>query len=261
MKEELVITDLTRMYHGHVCIAGYDKYRHCYRPILPPPGIGQGSLIQGGRAIIFPSAVVEFDLLEPHPMPPHSEDIFYEPTSPRYIRRVKNWEKVLEWSLFNSVDVIFDQPIHDDLGFYVMDHQGTRSIGTVKPSYISKVIYAEGPEGAWDYRLMFSDNLGNIYRLKITDLTWHYYCDSLRSNGHEPSEIASQLTDILRSSKVYLRIGLARGWKKFPDRCYLQINGIYTFPDYLDGKIFSDFLSKGQELREIKESSEEYEVC
>lgn len=46
------------------------------------------------------------------------------------------------------------------------------------------------------------------------------------------------------SSQVYLRIGLARGWKKYPDRCFLQITGVYTFPDYLDGKIFADFISK-----------------
>jgi hypothetical protein len=24
--------------------------------------------------------------------------------------------------------------------------------------------------------------------------------------------------------------------------CYLQVNGIYTFPDYLEGKCFADFL-------------------
>jgi hypothetical protein len=260
MKVELAITDLTRMYHGRVCIAGYDKYRHCYRPILPPPGIPGSSLIQEGHAVIFPSAVVEFDFLQPDPKPPHSEDYFFDPASPRFIRRVKNWETVLGWSLFNSVDQVFDQPIYDDLGFYVMDCQGSRSIGTVRPSSITKAIYAEGSEGSWDYRLMFTDNLGKPYRLRITDMTWHYFCDSLREKGQEPPEIASLLTGLLRSRKVYLRIGLARGWKKFPGRCYLQINGVFTFPDYLDGMIFTDFLSKGQALREIREPSEGYEV-
>ncbi len=133
-------------------------------------------------------------------------------------------------------------------------------LGTVRPSSIIRAIYAEGPEGAWDYRLMFTDSLGKFYRLKITDMTWHYFCDSLREKGQEPPEIASYLTGLLRSRKVYLRIGLARGWKKFPGRCYLQINGIYTFPDYLEGKIYNDFVSKGQTLREIREPSEGYEV-
>ena len=260
MKTELVITDLTRMYQGKVCIAGYDKHHQCFRPVLPPPGIPESSLLQGAQAIIYPSAVVEFDLLDPNPQPPHSEDYLFAPASPCFVRRVKNWETVLEWSLARSVEAVFDQPILTDLGFYVMDCQGSRSLGTVRPLDISKAIYAEGPEGAWDYRLNFCDSEEKFYRLKITDLTWHYYCDSLREKGQEPPEIADALTALLRSRQVYLRVGLARGWKKFPGRCYLQINGIYTFPDYLNGKIFTDFIQKGKTLREIREPSEGYEV-
>jgi hypothetical protein len=33
-------------------------------------------------------------------------------------------------------------------------------------------------------------------------------------------------------------------WQKFPERCYLQITGIYTFPDYLKGRTFIDFRTK-----------------
>ncbi len=39
MKTQLVITDLTRMQRGKVCIAGYDATHQCIRPTLPPPGI------------------------------------------------------------------------------------------------------------------------------------------------------------------------------------------------------------------------------
>jgi hypothetical protein len=40
---------------------------------------------------------------------------------------------------------------------------------------------------------------------------------------------------------VALRIGLARGWERHPDRCYLQITGVYTDPDYLSGHCYADF--------------------
>jgi len=43
----------------------------------------------------------------------------------------------------------------------------------------------------------------------------------------------------LRSSKVFAHRPGA-GLERVPDRCYLQITGIYTFPDYLDGKTFLD---------------------
>ncbi len=241
MKTKLVITDLTRMYRGMVCIAGYDEGRHCIRPVLPPPGISEQSLIVEGRPIIYPFVLVEFDLLQPLPSPPHTEDYRFIPGSARFIRQIHHREEILGWSLFQDIRAIFEQPVHDDFGYYVMDCQGPRSVGTIHPKAIIEAIYEPGPEGVWDYRLIFYDGKENYYRLKITDLTWHYYCDSLRDERRDPAAIALKLTAILQSQKVYLRIGLSRGWKRFPDRCYLQINGIYTFPDYLGGKTFADF--------------------
>lgn len=240
MKTNLVITDLTRMYGGKVCIAGYDNAHRCIRPTLPPPGIPENALLQGDSPIIFPFALVEFDLLTPTPQPPHTEDQRYKTESPRFIRIVHDRKKVLSWSLFDSLSDIFEQPIHDDFGFYVMDCQGTRSLGTIHLQKIEKVIYEQGMEGTWDYRLRFTDGEGKHYRLKITDLTWHYYCDSLRGEDRDPTQISTELTALLTTKDVFLRIGLSRGWKKFPDRCYLQVNGIYTFPDYLEGKTFVD---------------------
>ena len=243
MKTKLVITDLTRMYQKRVCIAGYDRDHRCIRPVLPSPGIHEDSLMEDGRPIIFPFALVEFELADPYPQPPHTEDFNYEPQSPHFVRIIESREEILQWSLYDSVEEIFAQPVNTEFGYYVMDCIGERSLGTILPAEIVQAIYAPDPdlEEAWDYRLIFLDPKGNKFRLKIVDLTWHYYCDSLRGDTRGPKEIAEELTKMLRSRKVYLRIGLARGWKKFPDRCYLQITGIFTFPDYLDGKTFVDF--------------------
>jgi hypothetical protein len=88
--------------------------------------------------------------------------------------------------------------------------------------------------------LTFIDD-GAAYSLKITDLTWHIYCDSLLSEFRRPAHIAEDLTQMLKQREVFLRIGLSRGWSKFPGKCFLQINAIHTFPDYLNGKTFADF--------------------
>lgn len=242
MKTQIVITDLTRMYRGMVCIAGYDKAHRCIRPVASPPGIPERSLVVAGRPIVFPFAIVELDLLQPTPNPPHTEDYRFDLKSLSFVPYVTDREKVLQWSVFENVGAIFEQPVHSDFGFYVMDCRGARSLGTIQPEAIVQVRYEPEREGdAWDYRIHFYDPNDDFYRLKITDLTWHYYCDSLRGRGLEPITISADLTKMLRSRKVYLRIGLARGWKKFPDRCYLQVNGIYTFPDYLEGRTFADF--------------------
>ena len=240
----LVITDLTRMHRGMVCIAGYDKDLNCIRPILPPPGISEHQLSdERGKPIIFPFAVIQLDLLDPRPEPPHTEDVFFFSPSPRFLRLARNPQHLLQQTLSPDVRTIFEQPIHSDMGYYVLEGQGPRSLGTICPVSVTEVRYEPEPGGgAWDYRLAFTDAHGDVYRLKITDLTWQLYCQSQRNEQRDPPKIASELTHLLQNRDVYLRIGLARGWKEHPDRCYLQITGIYTFPDYLEGKTFADFL-------------------
>lgn len=242
MITNLVITDLTRMQQGRVCIAGYDAQRRAVRPVLPPPGIPESALYQTGQPVIFPFALVAFDLLDPDPQPPHTEDVRFTPDSPQLVRVVQSREAVLGWSLSENVPAIFGQPVLTGPGHYVLDCQGERSLGTIRPIAIHAVIYAPGEDAeAWDYRIVFEDALGQTYRLKITDLSWQYFCQSLRGESHDPPRIAAELTQTLQERKVYLRIGLARGWNKFPERCFLQVNGVCTFPDYLEGRTFADF--------------------
>jgi hypothetical protein len=242
MKTRLIITDLTRMYQGRVCIAGYDENHVCIRPVSPQIGIPEKILVRDHKPVVYPFALIELDLLRPKPQPPHTEDYDFDPESLIHIQPIADRRRVLKWSLFKSVEEVFGQPIHHGPGSYVMDCQGRRSLGTIKPEQILEAKYTQDGEGAWDYRLEFDDAKNNRCRLKITDLTWQYYCRSLRGEDHDPEKIAAELTERLKKAEVYLRIGLARGWEKFPDRCYLQITGIYTFPDYLVGKNFYDLI-------------------
>jgi len=243
MKKPIVITEVTRMQEGRVCIAGYDQQGHCVRPVLPHPGIHESMLYSGAHPVIFSSAKVELEFTQPTPQPPHTEDIRYEPASVRFIERqpAERWHKMLEATLSKSVSAIFEQPIHSEHGYYIMDGQGPRSLGTIKPARITEVIHDLSPENKWQYRLRFEDATNAAYRLTITDLAWRYYCDQRRAQGEDPAQIAAAMLSILQASEVYLRVGLARGWDKFPGRCYLQLTGIHTFPDYLAGRTFADF--------------------
>ena len=246
MKISLVITDVTRMQEGRVCIAGYDRHRKCIRPVLPPPGIHERTLYVNDCVVVFPFAVVEYDLLQPVPHPPHTEDYRYDPASIRFVERLdeKRKQVILTRTVFQSVQAIFEVPIYSDVGHYVMDGQGPRSLGTVQPQQVTQTIHELSPQGKWNYRLVFFDGEGVTYRLTVTDLAWRYYHDRQRQDGREPNEITRRLTRVLKSSQVYLRIGLARGWEKYPDRCFIQITGVYTFPDYLEGRTFADLAPK-----------------
>jgi len=243
MKTSLVITDVTRMQEGRVCIAGYNRQGKGIRPVLPPPGIHERMLYSQGHVIVFPFAVVEYDLLQPVPQPPHTEDCRYDPTSVRFVEQLDDKRKqvILARTIFQSVGAIFKVPICSDVGHYIMDGQGPRSLGTIRPRQIIKAIYEQSLEEKWKYRLGFVDGEGTTYWLTVTDLAWRYYCDYQRQSGRDPKEVSSDLTTTLKSSQVYLRIGLARGWEKYPDRCFIQMTGVYTFPDYLNGRTFADF--------------------
>ncbi len=221
MRKQLVITDVTRMQGGRVCVAGYDKDGTCIRPVLPPPGIYESSLYAQDHPIVFPFAVVEYDLLEPDPYPPHTEDYVYAPASVRFIERLdeKGKRQVLDGTLFEHVNAIFGAPVLAGPGQYVLAGQGTRSLGTIRPQRLVKVIYEQSPGGSWKYRVGFTDGSGTTYWLTVTDLAWRYYCDTQRRQGLPIQEIASHLTSVLSSGDVYLRVGLARGWEKYPDRC------------------------------------------
>ena len=53
MKKRIVITDLTRMRRGAVCISGYDKEHHCIRPIAAYPGIPESTILKGDQPMVL----------------------------------------------------------------------------------------------------------------------------------------------------------------------------------------------------------------
>ena len=235
------------MREGRVCVAGCDEEGKCVRPVLPHPGIHESSLYSGGQPTIFPVAVVEYNLSRHVPQPPHVEDWEYAPGSARFIERVdeNRCRAVLAHSLYDDVPAVFDTPILHERGHFVMRGMGSRSMGTIKPQRVSWIAHEETPDGRWKYRLRFADWSSSIWELTVTDLTWRYYVDHQRTQlKRSPAWIGADLRRTLDNRECYLRLGLARGWAEYPDRCYLQITGVYTFPDYLEGRTFADFASE-----------------
>ena len=244
MKTKIVITDLTRMQDGRVCVAGYDEHGACIRPVLPPPGIQESSLYVDGCPIVFPFAIVEYDLVEHTPQPPHTEDHLFDPSAVRGCGRLHSSKcrDFLFQQRFASVERIFEQPIHADAGYYLADGRGLRSLGTIRLESSLTVLFDEDTSHNLKPRIAFVDATGAAYRLAVTDLAWRYYAETMHTAQRlASSTVAAELQAALQAKEIFLRIGLARGWSQHPDRCYLQVTGIHTFPDYLNGRIFADF--------------------
>ncbi|GAP21631.1 dual OB domain-containing protein [Leptolinea tardivitalis] len=242
----ILITDVTRMQHGHVCVAGIQKGGGNIRPVLPHCGIPEDWLYQDEKAIIRPFACVELDLQKAFPNNPHTEDWVIDPETrifhellPEDIR-----ESQLTRYIDSSVADIFGADIYDDFGWYIKEGEGNRSLGTIIPKRIENVVYRQNDFGdGMDYRIHFKDAAGHHYRLKVTDLSFRYFFDHRHTKGNISCEVLSfNMTEYFQSADVILRIGLTRPtWEKHPHCCALQITGVYTFPDYLEGRCFADF--------------------
>lgn len=246
MKATLTISDLTRMQGDRVCVAGYLPDGMCIRPVFAKGGLTEGWLHLRRHVAIRPFAMIEFDMQGKPPMllPPHTEDRIVDPAY-RVRRDALTLEERAEWCAKDEdrdVAAIFGAAIHEDDGRFVLAGDGSRSLGTVRIKRLEDVQFSLGTNGRWQYRLSFTDQSGQHYHLPVTDLAFRMYLDYLRDQrGVSPMSVAHRLTTILQKNPVFLRIGLARGWERHPDRCYVQITGVYSFPDYLSGRCFADF--------------------
>jgi hypothetical protein len=246
VRATLTITDLTRMQGDRVCVAGYLPDNTCVRPVFTKGGLTEDWLHMRGQVAIRPFAIIEFDIQgKPSmPLPPHTEDRIID-TTHRVRRGVLTLEERAEWCAKaedRDVAAIFGAHIHDDDGHFVLAGDGARSLGTVRVKRLEEVQFSPGTNGRWQYRLGFIDQSGQYYRLPVTDLAFRTYLAYLRDQrAVPPMSVAHRLTTILQKNPVFLRIGLARGWERHPDRCYVQITGVYSFPDYLSGRCFADF--------------------
>jgi hypothetical protein len=254
VRRRVVITDVTRMAGERVCVAGYTRKagqpESCVRPLFRYGDLTEQWLC-ARSGVIRPFAVVEFDLLTHKPGKPHSEDWLIEPRL-RIVQELLSPEERLAFLRAiedAAVREVFGTEVYRDEGWYVQQGHGTRSLGTVRASSVDEVVYRQWTDsGKWAYRIAFRDDRGDAYRLTVTDLAFRLYLDSLRDNGASPASVARSVRDALNSADhAFLRIGLARGWEKFPDRCHLQVTGVYSSPDYLAGKCFADFRPFGDD--------------
>ena len=248
MKRTIVITDQTQMpTSNRVCIVGIDETGRCIRPIYNEFGVPKTLLYVDDNLVIRPKARVEFDFHDISVVPPHIEDKGF---APDYIVKKgfcteAEWDSALKKNSFTKVSDIFNNLLVGNR--WVAPGTNTRSISTLSRVKIDAVNLNE-----WDnklrYRLSFYDTSRELFDIPISDLAFRELCyKEVKRESKDRMEVAQRLTNLLTTaSRVYLRLGLARPWAQpgsSESRCYLQVTGIYSFPDYLQGKSFADFLS------------------
>ena len=243
MRRTLVITDLTYMWADMVCIAGVGEDGECVRPIVED-GVRQHHLFQDGLLLIYPRARVEFDLYPTEIRRPHIEDYTFKPESIAYRGAYTDyeWENLLRRTASRGIEELFDGLLED--GRRVPPDSFTKSLGTIADVTAYEVLVDES-QGRRQFRMNFADSTGTRYeRYPINDLAFRAVMEKRIELGGDVRDAELAATQALKSPRrLYLRIGLARPdvLGDYPEACWTQITGVYTFPDYLKGKTFADF--------------------
>jgi hypothetical protein len=237
-QRQMIVTDITRMEGERVCVGGYLDDGAAVRPVAGRMGPDERWLATARAMPVTPFSVVELRVgRAPKRMrAPHTEDRTVPGNGHRVARVLPSEEQMalLERYLSPSVRAIFAAEVHADQqgpwGRYVRIGEGARSLGTIRAARLHAVRYQHYPDrGRWDYRLRFADESGEEFQLAVVDLAFRRRLDDLRKGGLSADTAARVVLSELQRQRIFLRIGLARGWDRHPDRCYLQITGVYGF--------------------------------
>lgn len=249
---DVLILDVTRMKEDKVCIAGlYHEPEKGYREIRPVPPFGNIHIdflsLKSGETV-EPFTVLKMKLKKQAGSPPHTEDVVFED---RYVGSVKfvkksapdKCRKILEGISQASLAEIFGEKLVANR--YVYEADGGASLGClavdqVRGPYVNLRDY-EDEKQKLDIRIgLMLENKVEYY--PIVELRLYNRVKAEIAAGKQPDDIGKDLQrQIARYSPVYLRVGLTRPWRKISDddtdprkKCYVQVLGIHTFPDYLE---------------------------
>lgn len=255
---EVAILDVTRMRSDRVCIAGVMRNSNIgyeeVRPVFWKKPITRHFLDLPCGSRVEPFVVLGFTFVKKKCTPPHVEDLVFRYMSPKdvvYVRKLNEpaRQSLLEKVSKDSLSAIFGDKLVDNK--FIYENEEGRSLGCLKIESFGK-FFVKQFEEKLSIRFGFKTELGWKY-YSVTDLKIHEFIRSRAGKGREGevksdevnpdalSEIVSMLTERIRDCGVaYLRFGLSRPYLPPDDesddkrkKCFVQINGIHTFPDFL----------------------------
>lgn len=242
MTKTITVTDITRMHGNRVCVAGVTDEGECIRPLLKRQGfdadfslvetsrpLERGFLYRCGPQPLAPFTRVSLALERHVPSPPHTEDwlLSYGAGTFESILEPQKRLPFVKRTLSPSLADAFGTPILEGPGHYVRAGTGVRSIATV---HVQQPIRGSVKErdGREIVHISFRDDADGAYAPNVSDIYFHlYYTDLLATAGPEAG--SRRLKELFGTSDLYFRIGLARGWDRYPERCYLMITAIYLY--------------------------------
>ncbi len=223
---KIIITDLTRFARQDiVCIAGINpETNECIRPM---PYIQKASC---QKLNILPGAIIEGNFTPRACTIPHTED--KDRANMKFLGPCgsEQFKNILKNTCFESVEEGFGVTLTLNQKHIPPDSPPNKSIITL-PLNPNQLNIVEDGYNPGKLRVIFTDQAGKTFRyLSITDLGFFEY-----AKRHAVEDKIDELNAFVHSQEeLYIRLGLGRIHQTNDGRngFWLQVNGIYTFPEY-----------------------------
>lgn len=223
--QEIIITDLTRFSTKEkVCTAGINLTTgECIRPM---PYILES---KRQELNLHPGAILRGHLTKTQIIQPHIEDHNYTNLEHLGSCTEEQFRRALDISLKNDIRSGFDNKLPAGEKYIPKNTPPNSSIITIKIHPNRFEIIEDGYKPG-KIKANLTDASGNSFRyLPITDLDFHDHAIDKNSRN----ELMELNAFIHQQEELYLRIGLSRPFQiGGRDGYWLQVNGIYTFPNF-----------------------------
>ena len=215
---QMLVTEVTRMGDGMVCVAGIDVASGAMIRPLQPDGrnwpedkwVDTGRMRVGNMLSLALAAPAVSD--KPH----GTEDV--------RVARIAGLGAATAAALFDACVETADDDLTDIIGDYLIDDKyveeraDCRSLGCLIVDTDSVSVSKPFEK----IRVSFNDADGVRHHLSVTELAF---------DGQDDNALAALRNRMAGHDRVALRIGLARAWRGRngeydPRRCYLQLNGV-----------------------------------
>jgi len=234
---KIVVTDLTRFNNDEiVCLAGIDlDTKKCVRPMVENNGrLDYLSFDAVKKRNVTPGSILEGDFRPRAQQPdPHTEDHIVNGKIRVAGKCTRlEFEEILNLTSFPTIEAGFGKTPENRL--YTEENYLSHSIVTLSIQ-----------DPASQFRLTIDDQYGGKkvkahiidqsgYRLSwvpVTDMGIFIHLDAITELDPDLSALNNFFWT---QTHLYLRIGLGRPWGPSPEKtgCWVQLNGIYSFPNF-----------------------------
>ena len=240
-RREVLILAMTKMLAG-ICAAGVTQEAdpiaglRWVRPVREFGALLPGDMTDAQGRLVQVGDVVELNLLEPQPDPPHIEDYVtdFVRSRPRLLRR-------LEGQQYSRFFVRYLDRAPADV---LISH--SRSLCLVSPEDLSVRFSLDAFSGKYETRMSFvlggdvnNPRATSSRGVSVTDLKWRALGRTWLGDGSRSLTLGYEsLRDRLQVEAAYLTVGLSRKWQ---GEHWPLVVGVHTVPDY-DVQIDADAL-------------------